>query len=192
MRSSTGTFTFASHQFGLTGMRPLDYAGAYTNQLVTIDPTRGSAPKFLENIINLVINGTVQLSLRTTISGGTSVLTDGGRNIEANSILSHTLDSGLELAGTSAALDHAWQPEAGLFRDNEVKSRLATPCGQVTQISEATQHFDDMSEAGATWAILRQLGDRRGLLHHISHSSRSSLNRIFSGPHTKTPPAPDS
>lgn len=70
----------------------------------------------------------------------------GGRTIEADYILSHTLDNGLELARAvndtstfeegslllangiqSAALNRTWQPEAGLFRDNKVKSRLALP-----------------------------------------------------------------
>ncbi len=64
----------------------------------------------------------------------------GGRTIEANSILSHTLEEparavndtstfeegNLLLGIQSAALDRTWQPEAGLFHDNKVKSRLAT------------------------------------------------------------------
>ncbi|KAI9066646.1 glycoside hydrolase family 78 protein [Trametes sanguinea] len=52
------------------------YAGAYTNQLVTIDPRRGDA------LISLgtVAGGTLdQWSLNTTITNGTSALTDGAK-----------------------------------------------------------------------------------------------------------------
>ncbi|RDX56111.1 Six-hairpin glycosidase [Lentinus brumalis] len=51
--------------------------GAYTNQLVTIDPTRGDA---LESVpSNSSANGTLEWSLNTTITNGTSTLTDGAK-----------------------------------------------------------------------------------------------------------------
>ncbi|KAI0757240.1 bacterial alpha-L-rhamnosidase domain protein [Daedaleopsis nitida] len=51
------------------------YAGAYTNQLVTIEPSRGDA---IDN--NSSVNGTLdEWWLNTTISEGTSVLTDGAK-----------------------------------------------------------------------------------------------------------------
>ena len=94
----------------------------------------------------------------------------GGHNIAANSLLFHTLNIGAALAGTqndvatanrwsslaesiqAAAIPLLWQPEVGLFRDNEtttlapqdgnswaVKSGLVTNSTQITQISEALQ-----------------------------------------------------
>ncbi|RPD81754.1 bacterial alpha-L-rhamnosidase domain protein [Lentinus tigrinus ALCF2SS1-7] len=53
------------------------YAGAYTNQLVTIDPTRGDAI----NVIGVIINHSRSddWRLNTTITNGTSTLTDGAK-----------------------------------------------------------------------------------------------------------------
>ena len=55
-------------------------AGAYTNQLVTIDPTRGDALNFL-GVINSgsTVDGTLDWWLNTTITNGTSTLTDGAK-----------------------------------------------------------------------------------------------------------------
>ncbi|KAI0724316.1 bacterial alpha-L-rhamnosidase domain protein [Cerioporus squamosus] len=50
------------------------YAGAYTNQLVTIDPKRGDA---LDT--GFSNNGTFEWFLNTTITNGTSTLTDGAK-----------------------------------------------------------------------------------------------------------------
>ncbi|PIL35434.1 hypothetical protein GSI_02161 [Ganoderma sinense ZZ0214-1] len=56
------------------------YAGAYTNQLVTIDPTRGDALNFLGTInSNSTVDGTLDWWLNTTITNGTSTLTDGAK-----------------------------------------------------------------------------------------------------------------
>ncbi|PIL35418.1 hypothetical protein GSI_02145 [Ganoderma sinense ZZ0214-1] len=94
----------------------------------------------------------------------------GGHNIEANSILFYTLNLGATLAQNqddsatadrwsqlaaslqSAAIPLLWQPDVGLFKDNEtttlapqdgnawaVKSGLVTNASQVAQISEALQ-----------------------------------------------------
>ena len=94
----------------------------------------------------------------------------GGHNIEANSILFYTLNLGVALAQNqndsatadrwsqlaanvqSAAIPLLWQPDVGLFKDNEtttlapqdgnswaVKSGLVTNASQVVQISEALQ-----------------------------------------------------
>ncbi|KAI1796973.1 Six-hairpin glycosidase [Ganoderma leucocontextum] len=53
---------------------------AYTNQLVTIDPTRGNAPNLLGAISsNSTVDGTLDWWLNTTITNGTSTLTDGGK-----------------------------------------------------------------------------------------------------------------
>ncbi|TBU39944.1 Six-hairpin glycosidase [Dichomitus squalens] len=52
------------------------YAGAYTNQLVTIDPTRGDALNYLNVITsNSTVIGTLDWWLNTTITNGTSTLT---------------------------------------------------------------------------------------------------------------------
>ena len=57
-----------------------DHAGAYTNQLVTIDPTRGDALNFLGAISsNSTVDGTLDWWLNTTITNGTSTLTDGAK-----------------------------------------------------------------------------------------------------------------
>ena len=94
----------------------------------------------------------------------------GGHNIEANSILFYTLNLGVTLARNqndfttadrwsqlatgiqSAAIPLLWQPDIGLFKDNEtttlapqdgnawaVKSGLVTNASQIVQISEALQ-----------------------------------------------------
>ncbi|TBU60052.1 Six-hairpin glycosidase [Dichomitus squalens] len=94
----------------------------------------------------------------------------GGHNIEANSILFYTLNLGVALAQNqndsatadrwaqlaagiqAAAIPLLWQPDVGLFRDNEtttlapqdgnswaVKSGLVTNASQVVQISNALQ-----------------------------------------------------
>ena len=94
----------------------------------------------------------------------------GGHNIEANSILFYTLNLGVALAHNqndsatanrwsnlaagiqSAAVPLLWQPDVGLFRDNEtttlapqdgnawaIKSGLVTNASQIIQISEALQ-----------------------------------------------------
>ncbi|PIL35419.1 hypothetical protein GSI_02146 [Ganoderma sinense ZZ0214-1] len=94
----------------------------------------------------------------------------GGHNIEANTLLFYTLSLGVALARNqndstaadrwsqlaagvqSAAIDLLWQPDVGLFKDNEtttlapqdgntwaVKSGLVTNASQVAQISEALQ-----------------------------------------------------
>ncbi|KAI1796990.1 Six-hairpin glycosidase [Ganoderma leucocontextum] len=94
----------------------------------------------------------------------------GGHNIEANSILFYTLNLGVTLAENqkdsvtadrwsrlaagiqSAAISLLWQPDVGLFKDNEtttlapqdgnawaVKSGLVTNASQIVQISEALQ-----------------------------------------------------
>ncbi|PIL26308.1 hypothetical protein GSI_12064 [Ganoderma sinense ZZ0214-1] len=94
----------------------------------------------------------------------------GGHNIEANALLFHTLNVGAAIALTqdepgtaerwaglaagiqSAAIPLLWQPDIGLFRDNEtttlapqdgnawaVKSGLVTDVSQIAQISEALQ-----------------------------------------------------
>ncbi|EJF61338.1 Six-hairpin glycosidase, partial [Dichomitus squalens LYAD-421 SS1] len=56
------------------------YAGAYTNQLVTIDPTRGDALNYLNVITsNSTVTGTLDWWLNTTITNGTSTLTDGAK-----------------------------------------------------------------------------------------------------------------
>ncbi|KAI0824104.1 bacterial alpha-L-rhamnosidase domain protein [Trametes gibbosa] len=56
------------------------YAGAYTNQLVTIDPKRGDSLVHLGSITSTSnITGTVDWWLNTTITNGTSVLTDGAK-----------------------------------------------------------------------------------------------------------------
>ncbi|KAI0639170.1 bacterial alpha-L-rhamnosidase domain protein [Trametes polyzona] len=56
------------------------YAGAYTNQLVTIDPKRGDALVHLGTISsNSTVEGTVDWWLNTTITNGTSALTDGAK-----------------------------------------------------------------------------------------------------------------
>ncbi|KAI0762539.1 bacterial alpha-L-rhamnosidase domain protein [Fomes fomentarius] len=55
------------------------YAGAYTNQLVTIDPTHGDALIFPDITTNSTVNGTLPWWLNTTISEGTSVLIDGAK-----------------------------------------------------------------------------------------------------------------
>ncbi|EIW64903.1 bacterial alpha-L-rhamnosidase domain protein [Trametes versicolor FP-101664 SS1] len=51
------------------------YAGAYTNQLVTIDPTRGDSLQSLGNVTDTTVNW----ALNTTITGGLSTLTDGAK-----------------------------------------------------------------------------------------------------------------
>ncbi|KAI0757241.1 Six-hairpin glycosidase [Daedaleopsis nitida] len=53
------------------------YAGAYTNQLVTIDPTRGDSLDLLYG--HTIVNGTLDWWVNTTISEGTSVVTDGAK-----------------------------------------------------------------------------------------------------------------
>ncbi|PIL33097.1 hypothetical protein GSI_04546 [Ganoderma sinense ZZ0214-1] len=94
----------------------------------------------------------------------------GGHNIEANTLLFHTLTLGIALARNqndsatadrwsrlaagvqSAAMALLWQPDVGLFKDNEtttlapqdgntwaVKSGLVTDASQVVQISEALE-----------------------------------------------------
>ena len=94
----------------------------------------------------------------------------GGHNIAANSLLFHTLTVGAALARTqdeeataerwdelaagiqAAAIPLLWQPDVGLFRDNErttlapqdgnawaVKSGLVTDASQIVQISEALE-----------------------------------------------------
>ena len=94
----------------------------------------------------------------------------GGHNVEANSLLYHTLNVGAVLARTrndaataerwarlaagvqAAAIPLLWQPDVGLFRDNEtttlapqdgnawaVKSGLVTNPSQIAQISHALQ-----------------------------------------------------
>ncbi|KAI0359162.1 bacterial alpha-L-rhamnosidase domain protein [Trametes cingulata] len=53
------------------------YAGAYTNQLVTIDPRRGDALIY-HTPVNSTAN-TVDWAVNTTITNGTSTLTDGAK-----------------------------------------------------------------------------------------------------------------
>ncbi|KAI0735418.1 bacterial alpha-L-rhamnosidase domain protein [Earliella scabrosa] len=55
------------------------YAGAYTNQLVTINPKRGDALNFINITNNSTVNGTLDWWLNTTITEGSSVLTDGAK-----------------------------------------------------------------------------------------------------------------
>ncbi|KAI0670135.1 bacterial alpha-L-rhamnosidase domain protein [Trametes maxima] len=56
------------------------YAGAYTNQLVTIDPKRGDALDFLGVITsNSTVEGPLEWWVNTTITNGTSALTDGAK-----------------------------------------------------------------------------------------------------------------
>ncbi|KAH9890934.1 alpha-L-rhamnosidase domain protein [Cubamyces lactineus] len=56
------------------------YAGAYTNQLVTIDPTRGDALNYIGVISSgEPVNETLDWWLNTTITNGTSALTDGAK-----------------------------------------------------------------------------------------------------------------
>ncbi|KAI0768520.1 Six-hairpin glycosidase [Trametes elegans] len=56
------------------------YAGAYTNQIITIDPKRGDALIYIGEVNNnSTVNGTLDWWVNTTITEGTSTLTDGAK-----------------------------------------------------------------------------------------------------------------
>ncbi|KAI8995346.1 bacterial alpha-L-rhamnosidase domain protein [Trametes punicea] len=75
LRNYTGWFHSNDEQ-----LNRIWYAGAYTNQLVTIDPKRGNALNHIGQISsNSTVNGTLDWWLNTTITNGSSALTDGAK-----------------------------------------------------------------------------------------------------------------
>ncbi|KAI5778766.1 bacterial alpha-L-rhamnosidase domain protein [Geopyxis carbonaria] len=75
LRNYTGWFHCNDEQ-----LNRIWYAGAYTNQMVTIDSHRGDSLVYLGEITsNSTVNGTINWWSNTTITPGDSALTDGAK-----------------------------------------------------------------------------------------------------------------